>query len=47
MKMAEDMGAHMTINNVRGIEKARHVAEICKGWKMSDIVTQQDRCGIG
>lgn len=41
MKMAEDMGAHMTmINNVRGIEEARHVAEICKGWKMyPDIVS--------
>ena len=41
MKMAEDMGAHMTmINNVRGIEEARQVAETCKGWKMyPDIVS--------
>ena len=41
MKMAEDMGAHMTmINNVRGMEEAKHVAEICKGWKMyPDIVS--------
>lgn len=45
MKMAEDMGAHMTmINNVRGIEEARHVAEICKGWKMyPDIVSHNGK----
>ena len=35
MKMAEDLGAHMTmINKVCGIEEARYVAETCKGWKM-------------
>lgn len=45
MKMAEDMGAHMTmINNVRGIEEARHVAETCKGWKMyPDIVSHNGK----
>ncbi len=45
MKMAEDLGAHMTmINNVRGIEEARHVAEICKGWKMyPDIVSHNGK----
>ena len=45
MKMAEDMGAHMTmINNVRGLEEAKHVAEICKGWKMyPDIVSHNGK----
>ena len=45
MKMAEDLGAHMTmINNVRGIEEARHVAETCKGWKMyPDIVSHNGK----
>lgn len=45
MKMAEDLGAHMTmINNVRGIEEARHVAEVCKGWKMyPDIVSHNGK----
>ena len=43
MKMAEDLGAHMTmINNVRGIEEARRVAEICKGWKMYPDITSHD-----
>lgn len=43
MKMAEDMGAHMTmINNVRGIEEARHVAQICKGWKMYPDIVSHD-----
>lgn len=45
MKMAEDMGTHMTmINNVRGLEEAKHVAEICKGWKMyPDIVSHNGK----
>ncbi len=45
MKMAEDLGAHMTmINNVRGIEEARYVAETCKGWKMyPDIVSHNGK----
>lgn len=45
MKMAEDLGAHMTmINNVCGIEEARHVAETCKGWKMyPDIVSHDNQ----
>ena len=45
MKMAEDMGAHMTmINKVRGLEEAKHVAEICKGWKMyPDIVSHNGK----
>ena len=45
MKMAEDLGAHMTmINNVRGLEEAKHVAEICKGWKMyPDIVSHNGK----
>jgi len=43
MKMAEDMGAHMTmINNVRGIEEARHVAKTCKGWKMYPDIVSHD-----
>ncbi len=43
MKMAEDLGAHMTmINNVRGIEEARHVAETCKGWKMYPDIVSHD-----
>ncbi len=45
MKMAEDLGAHMTmINNVRGIEEAKQVAEVCKGWKMyPDIVSHNGK----
>ena len=40
---AEDAGAHMTmINNVRGIEEARHVAERCKGWKMYPDIVSHD-----
>lgn len=41
MKMAEDLGAHMTmINKINGIEEARRVAETCRGWKMyPDIVS--------
>jgi len=43
MKMAEDLGAHMTmINNVRGLEEARHVAETCKGWKMYPDILSHD-----
>lgn len=43
MKMAEDLGAHMTmINNVRGIEEARYVAETCKGWKMYPDIVSHD-----
>ena len=43
MKMAEDLGAHMTmINNVRGMEEARHVAETCKGWKMYPDIVSHD-----
>ena len=45
MKMAEDLGAHMTmINKVRGIDEARYVAETCKGWKMyPDIVSHNGK----
>lgn len=45
MKMAEDLGAHMTmINNVRGIEEAKYVAQTCKGWKMyPDIVSHNGK----
>ena len=45
MKMAEDLGAHMTmINKVCGIEEARYVAETCKGWKMyPDIISHNGK----